>query len=150
MGVNPLPAVAQTLQHFQPAERFSVERFSVEAMMMQKKKVEKAKHIDPIDHIFKASQWYLRGATAVDMTTTVIGMEHAHGVESGWGKCLGAHNTPAVVAWNVGLNLGTEYLSRKIYRKGGKWRYAAVGLNLLKGSDNLMAGFHNASYIAKH
>ncbi len=112
MSLSSLPAVAQTVQPFHP-----IERFSVDAIVTSKKNAEPVEHDDRIDRVFKASQWYLRGATVVDMTTTTMGMEYAHGIETGWGKCFGAHNTPAVVAWNVGLSLGTEYLGRKIYRK---------------------------------
>ncbi len=145
MSSSSLPAVAQNTSTFQP-----IKRFSVEALVMSPKNVERVDHVDPIDRAFKASQWYLRGATVVDMSTTVIGMEYAHGVETGWGRCFGPHNTSAVVAWNVGLNLGTEFLSRKIYQRGGKWKYVATGLNVLKGTGNLAAGFHNASYIERH
>lgn len=145
MSVNSLLADAQTVPPFQPIERFSIENF-----VASKRDVGKVKHVDPIDKIFETSRWYLRGATAIDATTTAIGMEFDHGIETGWGRCFGPRNTSAVVAWNVGLSLGTEYLSKVIYQKGGKWRYAAAGMNLLKGSGNLAAGIHNAHYIAAH
>jgi hypothetical protein len=144
MGGNPSRAVAQTLQQFQP-----IKRFSVDALIMSRKDVERVAHIDPIDKTFQASQWYLRGATALDMSTTVIGIEH-HGIEAGWARCFGPRNTTAIVAGNVAMNLGVEYVSRRIYQKGGKWKYVATGFNVLKGTMNAADGIHNARYISQH
>ena len=144
MGCCSSIAVAENLLAIQPVERFSVENF-----VMQPKNIERVSHVDPIDRIFKASQWYLRGATAVDMTTTIVGIEH-HGVETGLMRFAGSRNTSAIVAGNVAMNFGVEYVARKLYQKGGKWRYAGAGLNVLKGTGNLAAGISNASYITAH
>ncbi len=114
-----------------------------------------------LDTFYKASRIYLWAGTTLDMTTTVRSLNHppiareAGGTflmnypsrEAGWaGHIVGSRNTAAVVAANVGLDLGVDFLSRRLYRKGGRWRYLAVGLNLWKATDNTMAGFHNMGY----
>jgi hypothetical protein len=99
---------------------------------------------------YKVSQWYLRGATGLDMSTTVIGMNYAHGIETGWARYLGNRNTSAVVMANVGLNIGTELLSRKLYHRGGSWRTFAIALNVLKGTGNAVEGVRNIRYLTEH
>lgn len=113
-----------------------------------------------VDFLFRASRGYLAVGTTVDMVSTIRVLHHptvarredgtflarSYGVETGWAKAFGKRNTAAVVAANVGLNLGVDLLSRKLYRKGGRWRYVAIGLNLWKGTDSLMAGIGNIRY----
>ncbi|RJQ13484.1 hypothetical protein C4553_03835 [Candidatus Parcubacteria bacterium] len=113
-----------------------------------------------VDFLFKASRVYLAAGTGLDAVTTVRVLNHpsmayradgsalgrSYGVETGWARALGKRNTGAVVAANVGLNLGVDLLSRKLYRKGGRWRYLAIGLNLWKATDSLKAGIHNINY----
>ena len=114
-----------------------------------------------LDILFKASEIYLGAGTSLDMTTTIQALNHpsiarqANGSflmnypshEVGWASRIGIHNTGGVVAANVGLNLGAELLSRKLYGKGGHWRYLAIGLNLFKGTGNTVAGYQNIGYM---
>ena len=138
MGGNPLPASAQTVQ---PMENFKADIFA-------KKPVEQKS--DAIAFAYKASRWYLRGATFVDMSTTYIGIDHSRGVETGWAKCFGNRNTSAIVAGNAVLNAGVEFVSRKIYQRGGRWRVLATGLLVFKGTSNAIDGVRNTAYIARH
>ena len=108
--------------------------------------------------LFRASNIYLAGATVVDMTTTARVMSHPtmayqtngtllggpyRGVEAGWASFLGTRNTGAAVAANGLLNAGVTLLSQRIYRKGGRWRALAIGINVAKATGNLVAGVHN-------
>jgi hypothetical protein len=131
-----LPAIAQTIQ--------PIKRFSRDTSLKPDGKGDK------IDFAHRASDWYLRGATVLDMSSTAIGLEHSHGVEVGWAKCFGSKNTPAILAGNVGLNIGVEYLSRKIDQRGGRWRMVAMALNGAKATGNAAAGIRNMRYIAEH
>ncbi len=120
------------------------------------------KRADKLDFLYKASNVYLFAGTSLDMVTTVQGLNHPEmarrtdgsvlgrypGVETGWAGCFGRRNTFAVVSANVALNVGINLLSRKIYRRGGHWRILAVALNVLKGTDNMAAGFHNMKYAS--
>jgi hypothetical protein len=113
-----------------------------------------------IRFLYKASEVYLLGATVVDMTTTaqMIGhptvarrgdgslLAYYHGTEDGWAGFLGRRNAAGAVLANVALNAGLNLLGRKLYRKGGHWRYLAVMVNVLKGTDNLIAGIRNTRY----
>ena len=106
---------------------------------------------------YRASRVFLYGATVFDASTTVQVMNHPtiasrpdgsviaryHGTETGWASYFGKQNTFAAVTANVGLNVGVDWLSRRMYRRGGKWRMAAIGLNLAKGTGNLVCGIHN-------
>lgn len=150
MGVSILPSLASADE----SEPFLLKR-------IEKPKPKEDNRAHKLDLLFQASQTYLSAGTALDMTTTVLGLDHppiarqANGVflmrypnrEVGWVSRFGVQNTGGVVAANVGLNLGIDLLSRRIYRKGGRWRYLAIGLNLFKGSDSTMAGFHNIGYM---
>ncbi len=115
-----------------------------------------------LDKLFQASRIYLWAGTSLDMATTIRGLNHppiarqANGVflmsypvrETGWaGHIVGSRNTGAVVALNVGLNLGVDFLSRKLYRKGGRLRYVAIALNLFKATGNTMDGVRNIGYM---
>jgi hypothetical protein len=120
------------------------------------------KKADKIDFLYRASNAYLVGGTWLDMTTTYPVLHHPtvayradgsvltryYGIETGWAGCLGRRNTVAVIAANVALNAGLNLLSRRIYRRGGRWRVLAITVNVLKGTDNLMAGVHNIRYNA--
>jgi hypothetical protein len=115
---------------------------------------------DKVDLLYKASRTYLWVGTSLDMATTVRALQHP-GVarredrsflmnypirETGWAGRLGIRNAGGVVAANVALNFGIDLLGQKLYRKGGRWRFLAIGLNLFKGTDNAMAGIHNLGY----
>ena len=71
-----------------------------------------------------------------------------HGVETGWARCFGARNKFAAVSANMALDAGVDFLSRKIYRKGGRWRILAIAVNTAKSVDNVAAGIHNVQYNA--
>lgn len=113
-----------------------------------------------LDLLFKVSNAYLSGGTMLDTMSTIRLMDWnavAHGTngtvlgryygeEAGWASFLGKRNTGAVVAANVLLNAGVSMLDRKLYRRGGHWRYLAITLNLLKGTDSVVAGVHNITF----
>ena len=115
---------------------------------------------DKTDLLYQASRWYLTGATQLDMTTTFQVIHHptvahradgsviAHyyGAENGWAGCLGRRSAGAAIGANVALNVGLYLLSRKLYHRGGHWRDLAIVVNILKGTDNMMAGVHNVAY----
>lgn len=122
----------------------------------------KKKRADKLDFLYKASEVYLFTGTSLDMTSTVQGLNHpevAHrtdgtvlgrypSIETGWAGRFGRENTVAVVAANVALNAGITLLSRKLYRLGGRWRIPAITLNVLKGTDNMVAGIHNMGHTS--
>jgi hypothetical protein len=119
-----------------------------------RKPVEK---VQKIDFLYLASEAYLSAGTTVDMYTTANGLGHpttayrANGTfltryyigEDGWAGCFGKRNTTGVISANVALNIGFDLLDRRLYRRGGRWRIAAITLNVLKGTGNLADGFHN-------
>lgn len=116
-----------------------------------------------LDILFRTSEWYLGFGTALDMISTVRVLNHPtvalgtdqsvigrfSGVENGWaGSVVGRRNTAAVVSANVILNVSIGMLSRNLYRRGGHWRFLAIGLNVLKGTNNTMAGIGNLRFNA--
>ena len=152
MGVSPLRAAS--------ADELSPDPKAIEA---PKPKVEQ-RPSPKLDTLFKASRFYLWTGTSLDMATTVRALNlpsiarQENGVclmncrpliiERGWtGHIVGSRNVGGTVALNVGLNYGVDFLSRKLYRKGGRLRYLAVALNLWKATDNTMDGFHNVGYM---
>ena len=110
-----------------------------------------------LDFLYKASRVYLFTGTSLDMVSTARALNHPTvarrtdgsvlgrypAIETGWAGRFGRRNTFAVVGANVGLNAGIDLLSRRIYRRGGRWRILAITLNVLKGTGNMMAGIHN-------
>jgi hypothetical protein len=106
---------------------------------------------------FRASELYLAGGTAFDMTTTVTSLNHpttalrsdgtflAHYYveEKGWAGVFGRRDTLTAVAGNVLLNAGIDCFSRRLYSRGGKWRVLAYGLVLSKGTLNAIAAESN-------
>ena len=113
-----------------------------------------------LNFLYGLSKDYLAAGTGLDMTTTVQILNHPtmasrpdgtileryYGVETGWAGCLGRRNTFAAVGANMVLNAGVELLSRNLYRRGGHWRTLAIAVNVLKGTDNALAGIHNVRY----
>ena len=107
--------------------------------------------------VFRASEIYLAGGTAFDMTTTVRGLGHPttalrsdgsflthyYTVETGWAGCLGRRDSFTAVAANVALNVAVDRFSRRIYARGGRWRALAIGVNVLKGTLNTVAASNN-------
>ncbi len=108
--------------------------------------------------LYKASEWYLREGTPLDAIGTHLVIDHPtvafradgsvlgcfYGTEAGWaGPIVGRRNANGAIAANVLLNFGVAYLSQNLYRRGGGWRYLAVGLNMWKATDSTMAGIHN-------
>ncbi len=129
-------AFAQTIQ---PIPRFSRDTF-----------LEQSRPADKIDLAYKASRWYLLGATGLDSTTTVIGIDHSGGVETGWAKFLGNRNAGAVIAANGIVNFGVSFASQRIYRHGGRWKYVATAINVARATGIAADGLHNMAFIAKH
>jgi hypothetical protein len=119
--------------------------------------LESTKKIPKINFAFRASELYLSGGTAFDMTTTVRGLDHpttalrsdktflAHYyvVEKGWAGVFGRTDPFTAVAANVLLNAGIDRFSRKLYARGGKWRALAYGTVLAKGTINAVAAGEN-------
>jgi hypothetical protein len=108
----------------------------------------------------KASRSYLVGGITLDAVSTFRLMDHPtkayredgsflatyHGIETGWARCFGARNKFAAISANVALDAGIDMLSRKIYRRGGRWRILANGLTVLKGTGNMADGIHNMRF----
>ena len=123
---------------------------------------ESPKKAERLDHLYRASQFYFLGATVLDLSSTAQVLGHPsvargeneqllaryYGTETGWASFLGERNAGAAVAANASLNAGLGLLSQRLYRRGGRWRILAIGINVLKGTDNLAAGIHNLNYIA--
>lgn len=113
-----------------------------------------------MDFLYKASNVYLAGGTALDSFSTARFMNYNavarrsdgvvlgrfYGQETGWAACFGKRNAFAAVSANAALNVGVGWLSRRLYRRGGKWRVLAIGLNFVKGTDSLAAGYHNITF----
>lgn len=113
-----------------------------------------------LDLLYKASRVYLFAGTSLDMVSTARALDHPTvarrtdgsvlgrypAMETGWAGRFGRRNTTAIVAAHVGLNTGIDLLSRRIYRRGGRWRILAIALNVLKGTDNMVAGIQNIRY----
>lgn len=120
---------------------------------------EPKKESGKIRFLWKASSAYNLSGAGWDASTTGLVMRHPtlalrtdgsslgryNGVETGWAGVLGKRNTFAATTANIGLNFGVNLLSRRIYRRGGAWRWVAIGLNLWKGTDSWMAGAHNVN-----
>ncbi len=107
--------------------------------------------------VFRASEIYLAGGTAFDMTTTVMGLSHPttasrsdgtflthyYAVESGWAGYLGRTDSFTAVGANVILNVAVDRFSRRLYARGGRWRALAIGTNVLKATLNTIAAGNN-------
>jgi len=117
----------------------------------------KAEPVQKTSFAFKASELFLAGGTAFDMTTTARSMGHptaayrSDGIllahyyvkETGWAGFLGSRDPYTAVAANVILNVGVDRLGRRLYARGGRWRAAAFGVNILKGTLNSIAAGNN-------
>jgi hypothetical protein len=120
-------------------------------------KAPEKRKLNRVDFLYMASEGYLAGGTWLDASTTAGGLHHptmAYGsnnlflmryvvTEDGWAGCLGKRDAFTASGANVLLNLGISELSRRWYRRGGRWRIAAIGLNGAKATDNLIAGIRN-------
>ncbi|MDR3582155.1 MAG: hypothetical protein P4L67_02675 [Candidatus Pacebacteria bacterium] len=118
---------------------------------------------DKIDFVHWASRGYLAAGTWLDASTTANGLGHPTMAyradnntllmhytvtEVGWAGCLGRQNTFTAVSANVLLNVGVERFSNRLYLRGGRWRYVAIGLLAAKATDNLVAGINNERFQA--
>jgi hypothetical protein len=115
------------------------------------------KRIPKISFAFRASELYLAGGTAFDMTTTVRGLGHPttasrsdgtlltryYVTEQGWAGFLGRRDPVTATAANILLNAGIDRFSRKLYTRGGRWRALAYGTVLAKGTLNAIAAGNN-------
>ncbi len=121
---------------------------------------EEKKPATRLDRLYRVSGWYLNAGTTLDAATTFQQLNRPTiarredntflmrypSAELGWARCFGNRNTGAAVGANVALNAGIALLSRRIYRKGGRWRYLALGLNVLRGTQSFGAGIGNLEY----
>jgi len=116
------------------------------------------KRPNKVDFLHWASRGYLVAGTWLDASTTANGLSHPTMAyrgdnnqflmrytvtEDGWAGFLGKRDAFTAVSANVLLNVGVEKFSRRLYLRGGRWRYVAIGLLVAKATDNLVAGIHN-------
>jgi hypothetical protein len=115
------------------------------------------KQTPKVSFAFRASELYLAGGTAFDMTTTVRGLDHPtnalrsdgtllthyYASEKGWAGCFGKRDIVTAVGANVFLNVEIDRFSRKLYARGGRWRALAYGVVLTKGTLNVIAAGYN-------
>ncbi len=115
------------------------------------------KPVPKLSFAFHASECYLAGGTAFDMTTTVRSMDHpttalrsdgtflAHyyAKEDGWAGVFGRIDVATAVIANVLLNAEVDRFSRKLYSRGGRWKVFAFGVVLSKGTLNAIAAGGN-------
>lgn len=130
---------------------------SMFSLEQDRTEVPKAKPVKKTGFVFKASEVYLAGGTAFDMTTTVRGLDHSttaymsngaplthyYVKETGWAGYLSSTDASTVVLSNVALNCGVDWLSRRLYARGGRWRTIAVGALLAKGTFNIISASNN-------
>ncbi len=106
---------------------------------------------------FRASEFFLGGATAFDMSTTVMSLDHpttAHGSdgliiahyyaeEQGWAGMFGKRDVWTAVTANVLLNAAIDRYSRRLFARGGRWRALGCGVNIAKAAFNAGAAISN-------
>lgn len=106
---------------------------------------------------FRASEFFLGGATAFDMSTTVTSLDHpttAHGSngliiahyyaeEQGWAGIFGRRDAWTAVTANVLLNATIDRYGRRLYARGGRWRALGYGVIIAKATFNSMAAIGN-------
>ncbi|HUC02134.1 MAG TPA: hypothetical protein VMA75_04530 [Candidatus Paceibacterota bacterium] len=109
---------------------------------------------------FRASELFLAGGTAFDMTTTARLLGHPtvaersdgsyltsyYTTENGWAGVFGKRDTVSTVVANVAMNAMIDRYSRTLYARGGRWRTVGIGMNVLKGTINSMAAVHNIRF----
>ncbi len=114
------------------------------------------------DYLFWGAQGYLAAGTWFDSSSTVEVLGHPtmayreNGTflmkyavtEGGWARCFGKRNAFAASTANVALNLGIAEASRRLYRRGGRWRFLAIGLVAARATSSTLAGMHNAQVSA--
>jgi hypothetical protein len=119
--------------------------------------VPKAEQTKKVRFVFRASELWLAGGTAFDMTTTARSLDHpttaymSNGTflthyyvkETGWAGFLGDRDAFTAVGANVLLNAGIDRYSRKLYSRGGRWRTVGIGVLLAKGTLNAIAAGSN-------
>jgi hypothetical protein len=106
---------------------------------------------------FKGSELFLASGTAFDMTTTARGLGHPTSAytsggkflthyyveETGWAGFLGKRDAFTAVGANAFKNVLMDRYSRRLYSRGGRWRIAAFGMNILQGTFNSVAAYKN-------
>ncbi len=113
---------------------------------------------DRIGLLYLASEGVLAGGTWWDAKTTSDGLDHPTMAyrkddnaflmryvitEVGWAGTFAKRDAFAASTANILLNVGVAETSRRLYHRGGRWRMAAIGLNLAKGGVGMIAGYHN-------
>jgi hypothetical protein len=145
--------VAMSLMNSSPSAKCQ-SMFSPE---QDRAEVPRAAMVKKTSAAFKASEIYLAGGTAFDMTTTIKGLGHSttaymsngtplthyYVKETGWAGCLGERDPWTAVAANVFLNYEIDRYSRKLYLRGGHWRAVGIGALLVKGTLNTIAAGNN-------
>lgn len=126
----------------------------------QENTAETKKDVPPgVRKVFVLSEYCFLGATVLDMTSTVHALDHPTKAydsggtllavykprEVGWSGFLGS-NPFVTVGANLALNAGVNILSRRLYQRGGKARWIAVGLVGAKTYLNLSAGIQNVDH----
>ncbi len=120
-------------------------------------KAPEAKQVQKTGFGFRASEAFLAGGTAFDMTTTVQGLSHPttanrsdgsflthyYVKETGWAGVFGNRDAFTAVTANVFLNAGIDRYSRRLYARGGRWRALGIGTLLFKGTLNSIAAGSN-------
>ena len=118
---------------------------------------------DKPDTLYRISRFSLRGGTVFNMAMTIRSLHHPtiatrpDGSVLGTyqfveleapGKYFGDRNTFGVVASNVALDFGIDFLTQKMHRRGGKMARLATVLNFLQAANRVRAGFNDARLSA--
>jgi len=69
--------------------------------------------------------------------------------EGGWPKIFGARNVPAILIAGPALDVVIWRIDRALYRKGGKWRVIAIGINAWKAGGHIEGAMSNISSIPR-
>jgi hypothetical protein len=115
------------------------------------------KKSDKTDFFYDVSRWSLVGATVADDVTTAQGLDHPTSAytssgkfltnyyvrEVGWAKFLGNRNVFAATAGNAALNAGVDFAGRRLDKRGGRWRIAAIALVAGRSAISATAAVHN-------
>lgn len=142
--VSSLPAVGQQFQHLPDGP--------------YPRKVKKKS--DKIDFFYDISRYAHAGASVADSVTTTQLLDHptaaysAQGQfltyyytrEVGWASCLSQRNAFVVTTANEVLDTGVDVFARRLDKRGGRWRFAAIALLAGKTAISATAAGHNVLF----